>query len=427
MLKHGRLNKRLLSVAWVSFASGLPLLLIGSTLQAWFTQSGIKLIDIGLLSLIGFPYLLKFLWSPLVDRVHWGRWGRRKGWMTVTQCLLCLSLFAIGFFSPTKHAFVVALLAFLVAVFSATQDIAVDAYRTDLLAPEERGHGSSITNIAYRSAMLVSGVLALFLAAKFNWQYTYWLMALLMFVLVVGSRFFIVPTAVNTGPKNLRSAVVEPIKNITKRFEKKILLALLLFVVFYKFADALALSLNTTFLLRGMGFSLLTVGSVAKVTSTVAILLGSVLAGFLMPKIGLYRSLWWFGWLQLLSTLGFCLLSVVGHQVMMMAVVMFLDYFCGGLSSVAFVVLLMALCDKRFSATQYALLSALSAVTRVIIGPVAALIVGSLGWFDFYVLATVLGIPVMLLLWAMRRKINHIENLAEVERLEQELDNTQPA
>jgi PAT family beta-lactamase induction signal transducer AmpG len=184
---------------------------------------------------------------------------------------------------------------------------------------------------------------------------------------------------------------------------------LLLFVVFYRFADALALSLNTTFLLRGMHFSLLTVGSVAKITSTVSVLLGSVIAGFLIPKMGLYRSLWWFGWLQLVSILGFCVLSLVGHDVITMAIVMFADFFCGGLGSVAFVVLLMGLCDQRFSATQYAILSALSAVTRVVIGPVAASIVGNHGWLDFYLLSFFLGIPVMVLLFVMRKQINRIE------------------
>lgn len=406
-------RKKYASVAWVSFASGLPLLLVGSTLQAWFTTSGISLMSIGLLSLVGFPYLLKFLWSPVIDRVSWGRFGRRKGWMTIMQVLLCVSLFVMSFFSPTSHILVVASLALVVAFFSATQDVAVDAYRTDLLTLKERGHGSAVTNIAFRAAMMVAGFLALFIAAETNWHVMYAIMAVLMLFLAVGGRFISNPKGQPVGPKNMRSAVVEPMKNFWQRFGTKEIILLVLFVLFYKFSDALALSLNTTFLLRALGFSLLTVGSVAKITSTVAILLGSVTAGFLMPRMSLYRSLWWFGWLQLISTLGFCVLSIVGHNVVMMAAVMFIDFFCGGLGSVAFVVLLMTLCNKQYSATQYALLSALAAVTRVIIGPISAIVVQHVGWLDFYVIAFLLGIPIMGLLFSMRGQIDRIEGRME--------------
>ena len=403
------INNKYLSVAWVSFSSGLPILLVGSTLQAWFTVAHVDLMSIGLLSLVGMPYLFKFLWSPLVDRISWGRLGRRRGWITVMQILLAVGLLAMAMLSPAHHGMLMGLLALLIACFSATQDIAVDAYRADVLAPTERGHGSSITNMAYRAGMMVASFVALIVAAKTSWQLTYVLMALLMLSLAFGGRFFIVePKAEKKAPQSLKAAVVEPFKNFLQRFGKKRAIYFLLFVVFYRFADALALSLNTTFLLRGMHFSLLTVGSVAKITSTVSVLLGSVIAGFLIPKIGLYRSLWWFGWLQLIAILGFCLLSLVGHDVLTMTGVMFFDFFCSGLGSVAFVVLLMGLCDKRFSATQYAIVSALAAIIRVTIGPVAAAIVDSCGWFDFYVLSFFLGIPVMGLLFVMREQIKRI-------------------
>lgn len=368
---------------------------------------------IGMLSLIGFPYLLKFLWSPLVDRLHWGKWGRRKGWMTVTQLLLCIGLFVMGFFSPTKQMVWVALIALIVAFFSATQDVAVDAYRTDVLLSKERGHGSSVTNIAFRVSMMVAGFLALFIAAETSWHLMYSVMALLMLVLAMGSRFVTDPKHEHIGPKNIQQAVVNPLRNFKERFSKREIILLVLITVFYKFSDALALSLNTTFLLRGIGFSLLTVGSVAKITSTIAILLGSIAAGFLMPKITLYRSLWWFGWLQLTSTLGFCVLTFVGHSVTTMAVVMFVDFFCGGLGSVAFVVLLMTVCDKRFSATQYAILSALSAVTRVMIGPISAYFVAHFGWMDFYVASFLLGLPIMGLLFVMKKEVGKLEGLPE--------------
>jgi PAT family beta-lactamase induction signal transducer AmpG len=415
LFKRQRFNRKYLSVAWISFASGLPLLLTGSTLQAWFTTAGISLLNIGLLSLIGFPYLFKFLWSPIIDRIRWGRLGRYKGWMVVTQVLLCVGLLLLSQFSAGKETLLLATVALVVAFLSATQDVAVDAYRTNLLSLNERGHGSAVTNIAFRVAMMVAGFLALVIAAKTSWALMYQIMAGLMLLLAIGSCWLPESSNQNLGPKTLRSAVVDPLKNFGQRFSRKELVYLLVFVLFYKFADALALSLNTTFLLRELHFSLITVGSVAKIASTSAILLGSIAAGFMLPKLGLYRSLWWFGWLQLITILGFALMSVVGHNLMLMASVTFADYFCGGLSSVSFVVLLMTLCDKRFSATQYALLSALSAVMRVVLGPIAALVIKRVGWLDFYVLAFLLGLPVMWLLLNMREGINLLANQSVME------------
>jgi PAT family beta-lactamase induction signal transducer AmpG len=408
-----RLNRKYLSVAWISFASGLPLLLVGSTLQAWFTTAGISLVQIGLLSLIGFPYLFKFLWSPVIDRVRWGRFGRYRGWMIAMQLLLAVGLLVMSLFSVGQQTMVVAIVALAIAFLSATQDVAVDAYRTNLLELNERGHGSAVTNIAFRVAMMVAGFLALIVAAKTSWALMYQLMAVLMLLLAVGSCWLREPNDKQLGPKTLRAAVADPLKNFWQRFSGKQLIYLLLFVLFYKFADALALALNTTFLLRELHFSLLTVGSVAKIASTSAILLGSVVAGFMLPKLGLYRSLWWFGWLQLITVLGFALMSVTGHQVILMASVMFADYFCGGLGSVAFVVLLMTLCDKQFSATQYAILSALAAVMRVIIGPVAAVAIKHIGWLDFYLLSFILGLPVMWLLLRMREQIEWLAGESE--------------
>jgi PAT family beta-lactamase induction signal transducer AmpG len=402
------INKKYLSVAWVSFASGLPLLLVGSTLQAWFTVAGISLMQIGLLSLIGVPYLFKFLWSPCVDRIGFGRLGRYTGWMIVTQFLLCLGLLLMAQFSVEHQTRSLALLAFIVAFLSATQDVAVDAYRTTLLSFNERGHGSAVTNIAFRVAMIVAGFLALLIAAETSFHVMYRIMAVLMLLLAIGSCWLPRGPDQQRPIRTLRSAVIGPVKNFAERFSKKEWVPLLLLVIFYKFADALALSLNTTFLLRELQFSLVTVGSIAKIASTSAILIGSVVAGFLLPKMGLYRSLWWFGWLQLITILGFCLLSAVGHEIVLMTTVMFADYFCGGLGSVAFIALLMTLCDNEFSATQYALLSALAALARVAIGPLAAWAIKQIGWFDFYFFAFLLGLPVMFLLFKMKGQMGEL-------------------
>lgn len=396
-------NRNVYVIFFLGFSSGLPLLLTGSTLQAWYTVAGVNLMTIGVLTLVGQPYTFKFLWAPILDRFRVLGLGRRRGWIMVMQLALAVSLVVMAFLHPKTQPWLLASAALAVAFFSATQDTGIDAYRTDLLKPEERGMGASLNTIAYRLAMLVSGALALIMAQEIGWQTTYLIMAAIMAAGMLNTLFAPVPDTENQPTLTFEQAVVHPFKEFMTR---KNAIWLLVFIVIYKICDALALSLNTTFLIRAVGFSLVDIGSITKVVGLIASLLGSFLGGVLLPYIGLYRSLMYFGFLQMVSNLSFAVLAIVGKNYFLMAGSIFLDNFCGSLGTVAFVVFLMSLCDKRYTATQYALLSALMAVGRVFVGPVAAGLVESMGWVDFYILTFFVGIPSLILLWWLNRRID---------------------
>jgi len=381
-------------------ASGLPIVLVGSTLQAWYTMADVNLMTIGLLTLVGMPYVYKFIWAPLFDRfVPIPLLGRRRGWIVIMQTLLVLGLVGMSFLNPKHDPTLLAVVAFLVAICSASQDVAMDAYRTDLLPNKERGLGASALSVGYRIGILIASSVVLVLAAYIGWHLTYLLMALLMMVLMVVTLLS-PPIEEKTAPKSMRQAVVAPLKEFLTR---KNAILILLFIVLYKVCDAFALSLNSTFLLRGIGFSLQQVGYVTKLDGMIAAMLGSILGGWMLPRLGLFRSLIWFGLAQMLSNLMFALMAVVGKSMWLMVVSIFVDYFCGALSMVAFVVFITSLCNQHYTATQYALFSAVSAIGRVFIGPEAAVIVEHVGWVQFYFWTFVSGLPSLFIIWWLKR------------------------
>ncbi len=340
----------------------MPLALTGGTLQAWATVDGISLQDIGFLTLVGSAYTLKFLWSPLVDRYVPPLMGRRRGWMFGTQVLLAFTLMAMASFSPSKALLAMAMLAVLIAFLSATQDIAFNAYCTDLLRNEERGAGAAISVMGYRLAMIVSGGLALILASgPLGWGNTYILMGGLMLGCALMTVAAPEPEQPVVAPPSLGSAVIEPLREF---FSRKGAWTLLVLIVLYKLGDAFAGALSTTFLIRGVGFSPELVGWVNKVLGLAATVVGALAGGALMGRLGLYRSLMVFGVLQAVSNLGYWLIAVSDQNLMLMALAIGIENLCGGLGTAAFVALIMALCDQRFSATQFALLSALSCIGR---------------------------------------------------------------
>lgn len=386
----------------LGFSSGLPLGLIGSTLQAWFTVAGASLATIGWLSLIGQPYALKFLWAPLVDRFSMPWLGRRCGWIFLMQICLSACLFCLSFFNPHLSPGIIGGCALLIAIFSATQDTVIDAYRTELLSQKESGLGVSANTVGYRIAMIFSTAFALMLTAVFSWPVIYYLMGGTFLCMALVSLK--APRITNEQvPISLREAVISPTKEFLGRDH---VVYLLLFIVFYKLCDAMALSLNTTFLIRGVGFTLVEIGAISKGVGLIAALLGSVLGGFLLPRLGIYRALMLFGVLQMLSNLLFVWLAVVGKVTWVMAVAVFGENFFGGLATVAFVVFLMNCCDRRYTATQYALFSAVSSLGRIFIGPIAAYLVKKFGWVDFYVLSTIAGLPALLLLSCLKDQAN---------------------
>ena len=391
----------------LGFASGLPLALTAGTLQAWLAAENVDIVAIGWFALVGQPYTYKFVWAPFMDRYVPPFLGRRRGWLLLTQLLLAAAIAFMGTLTPASSAWLLGGSALAVAFLSASQDIVFDALRADWLDREERGAGAAVSVLGYRIAMLVSGAGALILADNWlGWQATYWLMAALMGVGMAATWFVLEPEAKGGAPKTLDDAVLRPFAEF---FTREGAIALLLLVVLYKLGDAFAGNLSTTFLLRGPGFSLTEVGAINKGFGLAATIFGALAGGALMAKMRLYRALLVFGVLQALTNLGFMLLAASGKSYPLMIAVIGLENLCGGMGTAAYVALLMALCDHRFSATQYALLSALSAVGRVYVGPVAGYLVEGLGWETFFFFTFLIALPGLALLAWMRARIDALD------------------
>ena len=401
-------RRRVAPLLVLGFASGLPLALTGGTLQAWATVEQVSLQEIGFLTLVGTAYTLKFLWAPMIDRYAPPLLGRRRGWMLLTQILLALGMMVMGTMSPGKSLLPIAMLAVMLAFLSATQDIAFDAYRTDVLHKEERGAGAALSVLGYRLAMLVSGGLALILADQWlGWGQTYMLMGGLMLLASLATWWAPEPDVPVQAPDTLVRAITQPFKEF---FSRQGAITVLLLIVLYKLGDAFAGALSTTFLIRGAGFSPTEVGTVNKVLGLAATIVGALAGGTLMARLGLFRSLMLFGVLQGISNLGFWLIAVGPHSVWLMALGVGLENLCGGMGTAAFVALLMGLCNQQFSATQFALLSALSAVGRTYLaGPLTPPLVEWLGWPVFFILTVAIAVPGLLLLWWRRADIDRID------------------
>ena len=391
----------------LGFASGLPLALTSGTLQAWMTVENIDLKTIGFFSLVGQAYVFKFLWSPVMDRYTPPFLGRRRGWLLTTQCLLLVAIAAMGFLEPASQLRWMAALAVVIAFCSASQDIVFDAWKTDVLPAEERGAGAAISVLGYRLGMLVSGGLALWLADKWlGWQGMYWLMAALLVPCIIATLLAPEPSDVIPVPKSLEQAVVAPLKDF---FGRNNAWLILLLIVMYKLGDAFAMSLTTTFLIRGVGFDAGQVGMVNKTLGLFATIIGALYGGVLMQRLTLFRALLIFGILQGVSNAGYWMLSVTDKHLYSMAAAVFFENLCGGMGTAAFVALLMTLCNKSFSATQFALLSALSAVGRVYVGPIAGWFVEAHGWPTFYLFSVVAAVPGILLLLICRRTLEYTQ------------------
>ena len=391
----------------LGFASGLPLALTSGTLQAWMTVENIDLKTIGFFSLVGQAYVFKFLWSPVMDRYTPPFLGRRRGWLVMTQVLLLLAIAAMGFLEPSTQLRWMAALAVVIAFCSASQDIVFDAWKTDVLPAEERGAGAAISVLGCRLGMLVSGGLALWLADRYlGWQGMYWLMAALLIPCIIATLLAPEPSDVIPVPRSLEQAVAEPLRDF---FGRNNAWLILLLIVLYKLGDAFAMSLTTTFLIRGVGFGAGGVGVVNKTLGLVATIVGALYGGVLMQRLTLFRALLIFGILQGASNAGYWLLSITDKHMISMAAAVFFENLCGGMGTAAFVALLMTLCNKSFSATQFALLSALSAVGRVYVGPIAGWFVEAHGWQTFYLFSVVAAVPGILLLLVCRQTLEYTQ------------------
>ena len=396
-------HPRVVCILFLGFSSGLPLAITSSTLQAWYAVSGIDVVTVGVLTLVGVPYVWKFLWAPLMDRFRLPFLGRRRGWILLTQFLLMLGIGAMAFFNPKSTPWMLGAMGLFVAFMSASQDINIDAYRTDLLKPEERGIGAAMNTAGYRIAMLVSGGLALVMAGEIGFRATYLILAGLMAVQMIVTYLAPHTGQIVKAPETLYSAITDAFSEF---FSRKSAILVLIFIVLYKMGDAFALSLTSYFLIKGLHFSLLDVGAIYKVVGLIATLIGVFIGGLLMVRMGLYRSLMLFGILQAISNLTFVLLAIAGKNYLMMVVAIAAEYTAGGLGTVAFVAFLMALCDHRFTATQFALLSALASIGRVFVGPMAGIMVEHIGWIHFYFWTFIFALPGLVVLRYLKLRVD---------------------
>jgi MFS transporter, PAT family, beta-lactamase induction signal transducer AmpG len=396
-------SRRIAVIAFLGFSSGLPLALTGGTLQAWMTIAGVDLRTIGVFALIGLPYTLKFIWSPLMDRFVPPWLGRRRGWIIMTQLCLVIGIAAISFSSPGRASILLAVLALMVAFASASQDIVIDAYRTDVLHEEERGLGAGIFVMGYRIATLVSGALALILSDHIGWHNTYLLMAVVMGIGILATLFGPEPDGKTMPPSSLKEAVWGPMKEFFSRNSAPLLLLL---IVLYKLGDAYAGTLTTPFLIRELGFTASEVGTINKGFGFVSVILGAVFGGALMVKMQLFRSLLVFGILQAVSNLSFMVLAWLGKSYGMLIFAVGFENLSGGMGTAAFVSLLMAMCNHRYTATQYALLSSLAAIGRIFIAPTSGYLVESIGWPSFFFITFLVALPGLGLLWRLRATIS---------------------
>lgn len=395
-------NPRALVIFVLGFSSGLPLALSASTLKARISESHIDLTTIGFFSLVGLPYSLKLFWSPIFDRFT-PPFGRRRSWLLITQAFVILSLIVMAYLEPSTNIAAVGITAVAIAFFSASQDIVIDAYRREILPDIELAWGNSLTFTGYRVAMLVSGGVALILADKTSWTNVYLCMAACMLPGVVASLLAKEPQVPGTKPKSIAQAYAEPLKDLLRRQGIWIILA---FIFLYKLGDAMALEMTIPFYKKFLGFTNTEVGAVVKIFGFWGVIAGGILGSIGVIRLGLYRALLVFGVFQILCLLGFAWLATMGHNINALAAVVLAENLTVGMSTSAYLTYLSIQTNKRFSATQFALLSAITSLPRIIFGSATGWIAQTFGFQALFLFCAALGIPALLLIFVIR-KLHH--------------------
>ena len=378
----------------MGFSCGLPLLLTLSVLQAWMKEEGVDLTVIGLMALVGLPYTLKFVWAPFLDRFTLPFLGRRRGWLLVAQVALMFSIAGLGTTDPVSNPWIVAFAAFLVTFFSASQDIVVDAYRREDLSDEELGLGSSLYINGYRIGMLLASGGGLIMADHIPFSMVYLLMAGAMLPGIMTTLLAPEPKTNMGTPETLKNAVVDP---LVEYFSRNGALWILAFILLYKIGDTMASAMTTPFYLN-IGFSKTEIGAVVKLFGFWATIAGGLIGGVLMLRLGINRSLWIFGFLQAISTACFAVLARVGHSIPTLSCVIAFHNFSGGKGTAAYAAFMARITIKKFTATQYALLTSLMGVPRVMASAPTGFLAKNLGWEAFFISCTLVAIPGMLLL-----------------------------
>ncbi len=364
-------SRRMAVLFLLGFSSGLPLLLTGQTLQAWLTSEGVSVADIAAFSLVGLAYTFKWAWAPMLDRLRWPFLGRRRGWAVVTQIGLLVAIVSMGFVDPARHPGTLAVFAVIVATLSASQDVVLDAYNADLLAPDERAAGVAIYVIGYRVAMLVTGLFAFYLADFVPWSVIYSVIGSLMLVGVVATMLAEEPDAPAHRTTTLE-ALYLPFVALYRRFGVRGSLAIVAFAALYKFGDSFVQTLQTTFFRRGLGFAWSEIATGFKIAGFAGVFVGGMFAGPLTKRFGIPKMLVVFGILQAATNLLYALLADVGHSYVMFGAAVLVDYITGAMGTAVFLGFFMSVCSKEVSATQFALLTSMSSVGQRVFGPFAA-------------------------------------------------------
>ena len=397
-------SPKMLAILFLGAASGFPNQITESALQAWLKDAGVSLTTIGVMSYVALPYLLKFLWAPLIDRYPLPWLGRRRGWILAMQVALALTIALFALQNPAVALTPISACAVAIVFFSATQDIAFDAYRTDVSAPSERGLAAAATNLGYRTAAWLASACALVVADHFGWRPAFLILAVVM-LLFCGATV-VAPTTHNTyQPRSLRESVVAPLKELLGTPNAVTLIAV---VLLFKIGDAFANKLFTPFMMD-VGFSKTEIALIVKGLFTASSLAGSVLGGVLMVRMGLLRSMLAFGVLQAVSNLLYCALAVAGRNYPIMAAAVVIEHVAGAMGGIALVALIMALCDARYSAFQYALLSALALLLRYSLGYPAGWVADHGGWYGYFVVSFALAFPGLIMVWLNRRELDALD------------------
>jgi PAT family beta-lactamase induction signal transducer AmpG len=390
-------TKALLVCIFLGFSSGLPLFILYNLLSAWLKSEGVDLKAIGLFALVGMPYTWKFLWAPAMDRFKLPFLGRRRGWMIFTQIAVMLAVILMGQFNPSTEIWIVVFLASIVAFFSASQDIVVDAHRREWLTEGQMGSGTALFVNAYKLSTLVPGSLSLILSDLITWDWVFFITGLFMLPGILTTLLVSEPREYGPAPLTMKEAVIEPFKEFVQRSGWKHAALILLFIFLYKLGDSMASALATPFYIE-LGFTRTEIGLVAKNAGLWASILGGILGAYWMLKTGVNKGLWIFGVLQAVATFGFVVLAQSGPDLWVLSWVIGFEAITAGLGTAAFTAYLALETNPRFTATQFALFTSLSAVPRTFINALTGYIVEFTGWTNFFIICVVLALPGLMLL-----------------------------
>lgn len=397
------MNRKMLMLLAMGFSGGVPFLLIAGTLKMWLAREHVDVSTIGYFAWVGLAYSLKFLWAPLLDRYALFGKDRRRSWMLTMQVLIAIGLFALGQMNPTTDLALMAALCVTIAFFGATQDIAIDAYRREICRDEELPFGMTMGNYGFRLAMIVTGGLGVGLVGEapfyLSWGQLYAAMAACMSIGFLTTWFAPEPDVVEGSPQTLISAVVEPLRDF---FARPGAVVVLLFVFLYKFGDAMGGAMLTPFYVE-MGYSNADIGFIAKIVGMTSSLLGMFVGAVLLSRLGMRRSLWFFGVLQALSTAGFALITFTGPTKWALAATVVFEDVTAGMGNSAFVSFIASVCNRRYTATQFAVFASVAGLGRTFFSGFSGELVKHLGWANFYFACAALAIPGLCMLYLMQR------------------------